>query len=58
MNLFDYGPEGNLEVSHDFWIFVILAVPLTAFTVGSWYWLVRRRRRLRDMKQAADIEAQ
>ncbi|KAL3431438.1 hypothetical protein BDV09DRAFT_188408 [Aspergillus tetrazonus] len=58
MNLFDYGPEGNLEVSHDFWIFFILAVPLTAFTVGSWYWLVQRRRRLRDMKQAADMEAQ
>ncbi|KAL4756019.1 uncharacterized protein BDW70DRAFT_154510 [Aspergillus foveolatus] len=58
MNLFDYGPEGNLEISHHFWIFVILAVPLTALTVGSWYWLVRRRRRLRDTKRAADTEAQ
>ncbi|KAL3494903.1 hypothetical protein BJX62DRAFT_222935 [Aspergillus germanicus] len=56
MNFFDFGESGNLEISHHFWIFIILAVPLTVVTVGSWYWLVQRRKKLRQAQRAADTE--
>jgi hypothetical protein len=56
MNFFDFGEDGNLEISHHFWIFIILAVPLTVVTVGSWYWLVRRRKKLRERQRAVDAE--
>ncbi|KAL4888298.1 hypothetical protein BDV59DRAFT_211209 [Aspergillus ambiguus] len=45
MNFFDYG-GGEFEMSHRLWIFFAVAIPLTIFTVGSWYWLSRRRKRL------------
>ncbi|KAJ0423940.1 hypothetical protein BJY00DRAFT_299447 [Aspergillus carlsbadensis] len=58
MNLFDFGESGDLEISHHFWIFIVLAVPLTVLTVGSWYWLVQRRKKLRERQQVVDMEAQ
>ncbi|KAL2844546.1 hypothetical protein BJY01DRAFT_263842 [Aspergillus pseudoustus] len=58
MNLFDFGDEGNLEISHHFWIFIVLAVPLTVLTVGSWYWLKRRRQKQREQSRIADLEGQ
>lgn len=48
MNLFDFGPsEGEAEgfqISKQFWIFVILTVPLTLITIGSWMVLERKRK--------------
>ncbi|KAL3495892.1 hypothetical protein BJX62DRAFT_222253 [Aspergillus germanicus] len=35
MNLFNYGPGGHFEISPQFWLFVVLAAPLTILTVGS-----------------------
>ncbi|KAL3455340.1 hypothetical protein BJX64DRAFT_272630 [Aspergillus heterothallicus] len=55
MNLFDFGADGSLEISHHFWIFVVLALPLTLLTVGSWYWLTRRRRLMRERARMADM---
>ena len=50
MNLFTFATSGSngFEVSHQFWIFVALTVPLTLLTVGSWLLMSRRRRRVRE----------
>ncbi|PLN80585.1 hypothetical protein BDW42DRAFT_170829 [Aspergillus taichungensis] len=53
MNLFDFNdPNGkmNFTVSPQFWIFVVIAVPLTALTLGFWYFMMRRR--LKNRKQS------
>ncbi|GFF98939.1 isoform 2 of receptor-interacting serine/threonine-protein kinase 4 [Aspergillus udagawae] len=50
MNLFSYGSAGNFQISHRFWIFVALAVPLTILTVGSWYCFSRRRQHQKDIR--------
>lgn len=49
MNLFSFdGPK--FTVSKEFWIFVVLAVPLTLLTLGSWYMFTRRRLLRRKLK--------
>ncbi|KAK2790106.1 hypothetical protein FQN53_000346 [Emmonsiellopsis sp. PD_33] len=49
MNLFSYGNSGSgFTISPQFWVFVVLAVPLTAITIVSWYVFVRRRLRRRS----------
>ncbi|KAK2800970.1 hypothetical protein FQN50_007945 [Emmonsiellopsis sp. PD_5] len=49
MNLFSYGNNNSgFTISPQFWVFVVLAVPLTAITIISWYVFVRRRLRRRS----------
>lgn len=55
MNLFDYGKTGDFEISHQFWIFVVIAVSLTALTVGSWYWFSRRQQQLKEKSRAIEL---
>ncbi|KAE8147188.1 hypothetical protein BDV25DRAFT_143006 [Aspergillus avenaceus] len=52
MNLVDFeGPNGEgFTVSKQFWIFVVIAVPLTLLTVGSWWVFTRRRLRLQKKR--------
>ncbi|OJJ06554.1 hypothetical protein ASPVEDRAFT_56153 [Aspergillus versicolor CBS 583.65] len=57
MNLFDYSKTGSFEISPQFWIFVVIAVPLTAVTVGSWYWFSRRKERSKDLNRTPEIGA-
>lgn len=46
MNLFNFDDAtGNFVISGQFWIFVVLAVPLTLLTLGTWYVFTRRRRK-------------
>lgn len=54
-SFFSYSPTPNpmrneLTVSKDFWIYWALAVPLTAVTIGSWFWRhpFERRKQLFD----------
>ncbi|PKY00575.1 hypothetical protein P168DRAFT_69791 [Aspergillus campestris IBT 28561] len=50
MNLFNFNdPNGNTKftISPQFWIFVVIAMPLTALTLGFWYFMMRRRLRKR-----------
>ncbi|RAH41868.1 uncharacterized protein BO95DRAFT_372208, partial [Aspergillus brunneoviolaceus CBS 621.78] len=52
MNLFDFdgGEKGSFTISKQFWIFVILAVPLTLLTLASWYVVARQTRKARERK--------
>lgn len=50
MNLFDFDNSNRgLSISTQFWIFPVIAIPLTALTLGTWYWLTKRR--LRQIKK-------
>ncbi|OIW26695.1 hypothetical protein CONLIGDRAFT_646845 [Coniochaeta ligniaria NRRL 30616] len=40
---FDTGVSSSLIVSHHFWIFPAVAVPLTVCVLGVWLWWFRRR---------------
>lgn len=51
MNFFNYN-SGELVISPRVWIFFLVAVPLTIFTVGSWYWLDYRQRQLNQARIA------
>lgn len=42
---FDTGVSSSLTVSHHFWIFPAVAVPLTICVLGVWLWWFRRRLR-------------
>ena len=46
MNLFifDTGNGAGFTISKQFWVFVILVVPMTFITVGTWLIFARRRR--------------
>ncbi|KAF9892111.1 hypothetical protein FE257_002517 [Aspergillus nanangensis] len=57
MNLFDFnGPnDSGFTISNKFWIFVVIAVPLTLLTVGSWYFITRRRLRARYHALHAEV---
>ncbi|EAU34058.1 conserved hypothetical protein [Aspergillus terreus NIH2624] len=50
MNLFDFDNSNHgFSISYQFWIFVVIAVPLTLLTLGTWYLLTKRR--LEEMKK-------
>ena len=40
----DASPSGTWTVSEDIWIYWLIAVPLTAVTVGTWYYWQSRVR--------------
>ena len=59
MNLFDFdggNDGGEFTVSRQFWIFVIVAVPLTLLTLASWYLITQRRLRLIRKHRISDAE--
>jgi len=49
MNLFAFqsADSSDFQISKQFWIFIVLTVPLTLITVGSWVVLARKRRKQR-----------
>jgi hypothetical protein len=53
MNLFVFQPPGGagFAVSRQFWVFVLLAVPLTLLTLGSWYLFSRRRKQQKEERR-------
>lgn len=57
MNLFSFhdgkGTQ-NFTISKQFWIFVVLAVPLTLLTLGSWFIFTRRRVLRRKLQRSDD----
>ncbi|KAL9026508.1 MAG: hypothetical protein Q9196_004834 [Gyalolechia fulgens] len=47
-NLFSYsgsGPHAGFRVSPQFWIFVVLAIPLTLVTIGCWFFYSQRAKK-------------
>lgn len=44
-SLFQVDKSGNLHVSPQFWIYVLITVPLTAATFVYWRWQLRKRMR-------------
>ncbi|KAL9636455.1 MAG: hypothetical protein Q9204_002251 [Flavoplaca sp. TL-2023a] len=56
-NLFSYsgsGPHGGFRVSPQFWIFVVLAIPLTLVTIGCWFFYSQRTKKLKVKKSQYD----
>lgn len=44
MNLFSFDTKtSRVRIAGDFWIYVAICVPLTAFTVGYWFFQSRTR---------------
>jgi hypothetical protein len=45
MNFFSFGSTdgSGFKISPQFWIFVIVSIPLTALTLGAWIVIVRRQ---------------
>ncbi|THC92711.1 hypothetical protein EYZ11_007818 [Aspergillus tanneri] len=58
MNLFEFdgGNGRGFTISGQFWIFVVIAVPLTLLTLAAWYLIIRRRSRLRAKSKDHDME--
>jgi len=59
MNLFTFQTSANsgFQVSKQFWIFLLITIPLTITTVGSWIFAAQRRQRQknRDRKRQAFV---
>jgi hypothetical protein len=57
MNLFSFqsqsDPASGFQISKEFWIFIVLALPLTLLTVGSWYWMARSRKKQKAAERNA-----
>ncbi|KAF2140220.1 uncharacterized protein K452DRAFT_53018 [Aplosporella prunicola CBS 121167] len=53
MNVFDFdGPRKRLNVTKDFWVYIIVTIPLTMVTVLLW-WVATRREKRKRMKKAS-----
>jgi hypothetical protein len=59
MNLFTFQKSsgGGFSISQQFWLFIVLAVPLTILTIGSWYWFSYKRRPKKKELQVPVIDA-
>jgi hypothetical protein len=59
MNLFVFSSSdsSDFQISKQFWIYVVLTVPLTVITVGSWIVMARRARKQRMKEREEDILA-
>ncbi|OOF94503.1 hypothetical protein ASPCADRAFT_397324 [Aspergillus carbonarius ITEM 5010] len=55
MNLFDFASE-KLSISRQFWIFIVLAVPLTLLTLAMWYFVTQRQLRNRQKMKSKKKE--
>ncbi|PYH93159.1 hypothetical protein BO71DRAFT_382203 [Aspergillus ellipticus CBS 707.79] len=51
MNMFDFADGGKFLISPQFWIFVVLAVPLTLLTLAMWYLVTKRKLKHRERKK-------
>jgi cytochrome c-type biogenesis protein CcmH/NrfF len=53
MNLFAFqGPDGSgFQMSHQFWVFIVLTVPLTLLTVGTWFYVAHKRKRNKKLEE-------
>ncbi|RAL04458.1 uncharacterized protein BO80DRAFT_462077 [Aspergillus ibericus CBS 121593] len=58
MNLFDFANGDKLSISRQFWIFIVLAVPLTLLTLAMWYFVTQRQLRNRQKKKLKRKEAE
>ena len=59
MNLFAFqsADGSDFQVSKQFWVFIVLTIPLTFITVGSWVVMARRRRQQRIKEREEQIMA-
>ncbi|KAL2822906.1 hypothetical protein BJX63DRAFT_1370 [Aspergillus granulosus] len=55
-NFFDY-EGGNMHIASNFWIYVVIAAGMSAFTVLLWV-LYQRKRRLRSVHLQKDLEGE
>ncbi|PYI01669.1 hypothetical protein BO78DRAFT_464511 [Aspergillus sclerotiicarbonarius CBS 121057] len=56
MNLFDFANGEKLSISRQFWIFIVLAVPLTLLTLAMWYFVTQQQLRNRQKKKSKEKE--
>lgn len=59
MNLFSFGGiphgESGFMVSNQIWVFFLLTVPLTLFTLGTWHFFTQKEKRhFTPQKQGSD----
>ncbi|KUJ23542.1 uncharacterized protein LY89DRAFT_185482 [Mollisia scopiformis] len=59
MNLFTFqtSPGSGFKVSRQFWVFLLITIPLTFVTVGSWMFVARRRQKQKrvDRRRQASV---
>ncbi len=57
MNLFTFqtASGSGFAISEQFWIFIVIAVPLTVATMGLWLIMSRRRKKQRIQEQALQL---
>jgi hypothetical protein len=50
---FSSADSSNFQVSKQFWIFIVLTIPLTIITLGSWVVMARkgRKRRMKEREE-------
>ena len=58
MNLFTFetAQGSGFQISAQFWIFLILSVPLTLLTVGAWFIIVRKRNKKRALSKRRVVQ--
>ncbi|KAG0651758.1 hypothetical protein D0Z07_1903 [Hyphodiscus hymeniophilus] len=59
MNLFVFqsADSSDFQISKQFWVFIVLTIPLTLITVGSWIIMARRRRKQKNKEREEQIMA-
>jgi len=59
MNLFTFSSDNSsrFQVSKQFWVFVVLTIPLTLITVGLWVIMARRGRKQKMREREQQIMA-
>jgi len=56
MNLFAFqGADGpGFQISKQFWVFIALTIPLTILTVGSWFYIAHKRKRIKVLQKRTE----
>ena len=58
MNFFTFetAQESGFQVSAQFWIFLILSLPLTLLTVGAWFIIMRKKNKKRALSKRLVVQ--
>lgn len=49
------GSQSSMLITPYIWLYFVVAVPLTAFTVAYWWWKSRRQKLMREKHEKAEL---